>query len=62
MEPTGHYWFNLANWLVEQRLSVFLVNPVTTKRNKVNRDNCPSKSDPKDALVIAETIEWAHSR
>lgn len=31
MEPTGHYWFNLANWLVEQRLNVVLVNPVTTK-------------------------------
>lgn len=43
MEPTGHYWFNLANWLVEQRLNVVLVNPVTTKRNKENRDNSPSK-------------------
>jgi transposase len=56
MEPTGHYWFNLANWLVEQRLSVVLVNPVTTKRNKENRDNSPSKNDPKDALVIADVV------
>jgi transposase len=56
MEPTGHYWFNLANWLVEQGLNVVLVNPVTTKRNKENRDNCPSKSDPKDALVIADVV------
>ncbi|WP_371117080.1 hypothetical protein [Paenibacillus sp. cl123] len=31
MEPTGHYWFSLANWLVEQRLSVVLVNPVTSQ-------------------------------
>ncbi|NHN35521.1 IS110 family transposase [Paenibacillus agricola] len=56
MEPTGHYWFNLANWLVEQGISVAVVNPVTTKRNKENRDNSPSKSDPKDALVIADVV------
>ncbi|AEI42784.1 IS110 family transposase [Paenibacillus mucilaginosus] len=26
------------------------------KRNKENRDNCQSKSDPKDALVIADVV------
>lgn len=56
MEPTGHYWYSLANWLVEKGLNVVLVNPATTKRNKENRDNCPSKSDPKDALVIADVV------
>lgn len=56
MEPTGHYWFNLANWLVDKCLNVVMVNPATTKRNKENRDNCPSKSDPKDALVIADVV------
>jgi transposase len=38
----------------KQSLNVVLVNPATTKRNKENRDNSPSKSDPKDALVIAD--------
>jgi transposase len=33
-----------------------MVNPATTKRNKENRDNCQSKNDPKDALVIADVI------
>lgn len=56
MEPTGHYWQNLANWLVKQHIVVVLVNPATTKRNKENRDNCPSKNDPKDALVIADIV------
>ena len=56
MESTGHYFFNLANWLVDQGIEVVLVNPATTKRNKENRDNTPSKSDPKDAAVIAESI------
>lgn len=56
MEPTGHYWWNLANWLTKHGMNVVLVNPATTKRNKENRDNCPSKSDPKDALVIADVV------
>lgn len=56
MEPTGHYWFNLANWLSDKEINVVMVNPATTKRNKENRDNCPSKSDPKDALVIADVV------
>jgi transposase len=29
---------------------------MTTKRNKENRDNSPSKNDPKDALVIADAV------
>ncbi|MDQ0048181.1 hypothetical protein J2T18_002464 [Paenibacillus polymyxa] len=33
-----------------------MVNPATTKRNKENRDNIPSKNDPKDALVIADSV------
>ncbi|WP_246314742.1 IS110 family transposase, partial [Paenibacillus foliorum] len=56
MEPTGHYWWNLANWLTNKGTNVVLVNPATTKRNKENRDNSPSKSDPKDALVIADIV------
>jgi transposase len=56
MEPTGHYWFNLANWLSDKGLHVVMVNPATTKRNKENRDNSPSKNDPKDALVIADAV------
>ncbi|CAG7659001.1 IS110 family transposase IS650 [Paenibacillus allorhizosphaerae] len=56
MESTGHYWFNIANWLMKRGIDVVLVNPMTTKRNKENRDNSPSKNDPKDALVIADAV------
>lgn len=66
MEPTGHYWWNLANWLTNKDSNVVLVNPATTKRNKENRDNSPSKSDPKDALVIANIVSrgyyYEHTR
>ncbi|MBU5445687.1 IS110 family transposase [Paenibacillus sp. MSJ-34] len=56
LEPTGHYWFNLAHWLREQGIEVVLVNPVVTHRNKENRDNTPSKNDAKDALTIADAV------
>ncbi len=32
------------------------MNPVTTHRNKENRDNSPSKNDPKAALTIADVV------
>lgn len=57
MEPTGHYWFNLSKWLYEQRVDVVSVNPHLVKKNKENRDNTQSKSDKKDALVIADMIK-----
>ena len=56
MESTGHYFWNLAQWLLDHDIEVVIVNPATTKRNKENRDNTPSKSDPKDALVIADVV------
>jgi transposase len=56
LESTGHYWFNLADWLHRQGIQVVLVNPMTTKRNKENRDNRPSKNDFKDAVTIADVV------
>ncbi len=57
MEPTGHYWLNLSQWLYDQEIDVVTVNPLHVKRNKENRDNTQSKSDVKDALVIADMIK-----
>ncbi|WP_028609720.1 IS110 family transposase [Paenibacillus harenae] len=57
MEPTGHYWLSLAAWLKDRNLEVVLVNPHLVKKNKENRDNTPSKSDIKDALVIADMVK-----
>ncbi len=51
MEPTGHYW------LKDRSLEVVLLNPHLVKKNKENRDNTPSKSDIKDALVIADMVK-----
>jgi transposase len=57
MEPTGHYWLNVSRWLAARQFDVVLVNPHLVKKNKENRDNTPSKSDKKDALVIADMVK-----
>ncbi|MGG3476763.1 IS110 family transposase [Peribacillus frigoritolerans] len=57
MEPTGHYWINPPKWLFKQGIEVVTVNPHLVKRNKENRDNTQSKSDKKDALVIADMVK-----
>ncbi|UZD47303.1 IS110 family RNA-guided transposase [Peribacillus frigoritolerans] len=60
MEPTGHYWINLSKWLFKQGIEVVTVNPHLVKRNKENRDNTQSKSDKKDALVIADMVKYGY--
>jgi transposase len=57
MEPTGHYWINLSKWLYYQDIEAVTVNPHLVKKNKENRDNTQSKSDKKDALVIADMVK-----
>lgn len=57
MEPTGHYWLNLSKWLYNHNVDVVTVNPHLVKKNKENRDNTQSKSDIKDALVIADMVK-----
>jgi transposase len=57
MEPTGHYWVNLSKWLYDHDIEAVTVNPHLVKKNKENRDNSRSKSDIKDALVIADMVK-----
>lgn len=57
MEPTCHYLIKLSKWLFDKGIEVVTVNPLLVKRNKENRDNTQSKSDKKDALVIADMVK-----
>lgn len=59
MEPTGSYWFALHHWLHRQGIQTVLVNPMHVKRSKELDDNSPTKSDPKDAGVIARLVRDA---
>lgn len=56
MEPTGHYWLNLAYYLKARDISVVVVNPMKVKRFKEMDDDSPTKNDTKDAKVIAQVM------
>lgn len=55
-EPTGHYWFTLAEFLKENNIKFVFVNPMHVKRTKELDDNHPSKNDRKDPKVIAKLV------
>ena len=55
-EPTGHYWFTLAEYLKENSIKFVFVNPMHVKRTKELDDNHPSKNDRKDPKVIAKLV------
>jgi transposase len=57
MEPTGHYWKALANYLMKAGYKVVGVNPYHTKRSKELDDNSPTKCDKKDAITIARLVK-----
>lgn len=57
MEPTGHYWLNLAYYLQDLGFKVVVVNPSKVKRSKELDDDSPTKNDTKDAKVIAQLIK-----
>ncbi|WP_409303922.1 IS110 family transposase [Peribacillus sp. SCS-155] len=57
MEPTGHYWFNLAHILKENEIKLVAVNPLHVKKSKELDDNSPTKNDVKDAKVIAQLVK-----
>ena len=57
MEPTGHYWKPLANYLMSSGYRVVGVNPYHTKKAKELDDNSQTKSDKKDAITIARLVK-----
>ncbi|MCM3441509.1 IS110 family transposase [Metabacillus halosaccharovorans] len=57
VEPTGHYWFSLAYFLVAKGYDFVVVNPMHVKKSKELDDNSPTKNDTKDARVIAQLIK-----
>lgn len=57
MELTGHYWLNLEQYLRSHGIKLVLVNPANVKKSKTLDDNSPSKTDQKDARVIAQLVK-----
>lgn len=57
LEPTGHYWFCLATWMVSHGVSVVQVNPYAVKQSKEIEDNSQLKDDRKDPKLIANLVK-----
>lgn len=52
-EPTGHYWLNIDKYFKDCGQETVLMPTYTVKQSKEQYDQNPSKSDPKDAILIA---------
>lgn len=57
LEPTGHYWFCLATWMISKGVSVVQVNPYAVKQTKEIEDNSQLKGDRKDPKLIANLVK-----
>jgi transposase len=57
LEPTGHYWFTLGDYLKSRGHKLAMVNPFHVKRTKELDDNSPSKNDRKDPKTIAMLVK-----
>jgi transposase len=57
LEPTGHYWFCLATWMITNGISVVQVNPYAVKQTKEIEDNSQLKDDRKDPKLIANLFK-----
>ena len=57
LEPTGHYWFCLATWMIANGISVVQVNPYAVKQTKEVEDNSQPKDDRKDPKLIANLVK-----
>lgn len=56
IEPTGHYWFNLGQFMMEKHIKFVMVNPHHVHKTKELDDNSPSKNDRKDPRIIAGLV------
>ena len=57
LEPTGHYWFPLAQFLESTQIKLALVNPLHVKQSKELDDGSQTKNDSKDPKVIAKLVK-----
>lgn len=62
-EPTGHYWLNIDKYFKDNNIETVLMPTYTVKQSKEQYDQSPTKSDPKDALLIARlTAEGKYTK
>lgn len=54
MEPTGHYWMVLGQFLEDQNRSYVLIHPLAVARSREIRRLNKGKTDPLDAGLVGE--------
>ena len=57
LEPTGHYWFALAAWMISNGISVVQGNPYAVKQSKEIEDNSQLKDDRKRSETDRKSCE-----
>lgn len=57
IEPTGHYWFDLGQFMNGKNIKFVMVNPHHVHKTKELDDNSPSKNDRKDPRLIAALVK-----
>lgn len=57
IEPTGHDWFDLGQFMSEKNIKLVMVNPHHVHKTKELDDNSPSKNDRKDPRIIAGLVK-----
>ncbi len=55
-EPTGHYWYNFAEFCRKNDFKYVMVNPYHVKISKEMDDNSQTKNDRKDPKTIAKLV------
>ena len=55
IEPTGHYWFAMAEYLLKVGVKLVIVNPHHVNKSKELEDNSQTKNDYK--LSIADLCD-----
>ncbi|MDO9069588.1 MAG: IS110 family transposase [Deltaproteobacteria bacterium] len=62
LEATGHYGHALQHFLLSRGAEVISINPAHTRKVKELLDGSPEKSDPKDAMLLADLVAQGRGR
>lgn len=58
IEPTGHYWFDLGQFMGEKNIKFVMVNPHHVHKTKELDDNSPSKMTEKIRGLLRTCKGW----
>lgn len=60
MEATGHYWLSVYSFLIENKYTVYVVNPIQTDGWRKGTEIRKRKTDIIDSVLIADLIRYGN--